>query len=794
MLETIHTNAQWIWAADAAPQQAFVAISKTVNVKEMGSASIRLFADTFYKLYINGRFVNAGPAPFRKPVIMLDSYDLSSYMQTGENHICILCHFVGKTIKWNTTDAPGCIAELRIANEIIPSDETWSATPITAWQADVPEMGWALGGIECIDAKDPSYAVLQYFAGEDYGAYVGAAAPATKQAIRVAQNITDIRARMVPPLRWQRITCRKEPIIWRVSREVFNLNDHAARTVFEHREPVLDAEAVHIFQDDGVHLDRRVGERGFGLHYDFRRICAGDFSFTIHCESAATISIGFTERVMDGIPECTRMSKFMMRFHAQPGRNVFRMYKFSGFRHLFVTLKDFEGHLHVEPPTCHECFAAIDYQDKFVSSDRFLDNLYDISRRSIILNTQAQSYDCNSREQGCYWGDSIFILDMAGHMSGDFSHMRHLCYAMVDEYQALGKLNSSLFGMGRVLFDYCLVPMEMMRRYYDYTGDEQCIRDCMQTAQAIIADFKRLKHDNGLIALSGWQDDDEQRMNDGLLFLDHPGLGWHPRDSVGINRDDYNAGIQLFYLQAMQALDALQERLGLDRPYGDEIAAHQSLIMQKFYNQQKGLVADVVDVDGQHHGYSQLVNALAVHTGTLDAAQSQTALRLICDIDQQAWIAHGTPYGYFYLIDALRRFQDAETAIRLVKQLFAPMLQRGATCTWETFGGEIHDSLNHAWSAVWVYAVQRLLLGLEYDAQGARLHIQPQCLDRVQTQLHLPQGLCQINWQSTSAEDIHCSLTLSGDQALRVRCADVDYELHQTLEIEQQRVNRMQPA
>lgn len=794
MLDTIDTNAQWIWAADAAPKQAFVAVTQTFTADSTVTASIRLFADTFYKLYVNGHFVNAGPAPFRKPIIMLDTYDIQPFLQSGENHICILCHFVGRTIKWNTCDAPGCLAELRIADQIITTDETWGATPITAWQEDVPEMGWALGGIECIDAGDPSYELLQYFATDDYGAHVGASRPQTQTATIVPQNVSEIRARMVPLLRWQRIICRKEPTIWRVSREVFNLNDHAMRTVFEHREPVLDAEAVHIFHDDGVHLNRRIGERGFGLHYDFRRICAGDFSFTIHCDSAATVSIGFTERVMDGIPECTRMSKFMMRFLAKPGKNVFRMYKFSGFRHLFVTLKDFEGHVHIEPPVCHECTADVQYQDTFVSSDRFLDNLYDISRRSIILNIQAQSYDCNSREQGCYWGDSIFILDMAGHMTGDFSHMRHLCYAMIDEYQALGKLNSSLFGMGRVLFDYCLVPMEMMRRYYDYTGDEQCIHDCLPTAQAVVADFRRLKHENGLIALSGWQDDDAQRMNDGLLFLDHPGLGWHPRDSVGINRNDYNAGIQIFYLQAMQALDALQERLGLERPYVEEIATHRALILKTFFNPQKGLLADAVDADGQYHGYSQLVNALAVHTRLLDDEQSLTALRLICDIDQQAWIAHGTPYGYFYLIDALRRFNDDATAVRLVKQLFAPMLQRGATCTWETFGGEIHDSLNHAWSAVWVYAVQRLLLGLTYDEQGASLNLQTETVVKVDTQLFLPQGLCRVQWQPTSSNEIRCTLSLESIETLRVQCAAKKYVLHQELLIDQQRVNRMQPA
>ncbi len=773
-------KAQWIWT-DAPEKNAYVAFVKQFNLSDLSQLRIDLFADTYYKLYLNGRFVNAGPAPFRKPVVMLDSYDLSAYAQAGENTLCIICHFVGKTIKWNETDAPCLAAEIHSVDAYIATDNTWQSYPLSVWQADAPDMVWALGAVEAMDAHDPSYEVLRHFASEDYGVSQKALTFKPQKTKIVEPRISEIRARMVPYLKWERIICRAEPRISKTSRETFNLNDHAMRTNFEHKPHVWDADAVHMFQDDGVHLNRWVGERGFALHYDFRRICAGEFSFEIESDSEATVDIGFTEQMLNGIPEISRAgSKFYMRIKLRRGTNKFRMYKFTGFRHLYVTCKDFVGDLHIKPPVCHECHADLSYEADFFSKDRALNAIYDISRRSIILNTQAQSYDCNSREQGCYWGDSLFILDMVGHMTGDFSQMRHLCYAMRDEYAAKGEVYSSLFGLGTVLFDYCLVPMEVMSRYYRYTGDRQCIEDNLSCAEQIVDDFRQLKDPNGLIALRNWTKDDNETIRKGLLFLDHAGLGWHPRDSVGIDRDDYNAGINLFYLKALQSLDELHVALGLERPFKQEIEAHRELIYTSFYDASVALLIDAVDEGKTEKNFSQIVNALAISTGVLVAAEAETALALICALEQETWIAHGTPYGYFFVIDAMRACGRTDKILPLIKLLFTPMLERQATCTWETFGGEIHDSLNHAWSAALPYALQRLICGLDMDAAAyAPVVLRPAlaAINDCACRFSLPQGLLGVEWKRLNAQQLQLRIAVADDMTVRLELDDAVHEI-----------------
>jgi hypothetical protein len=116
--------------------------------------------------------------------------------------------------------------------------------------------------------------------------------------------------------------------------------------------------------------------------------------------------------------------------------------------------------------------------------------------------------------------------------------------------------------VGNVLHDYCLVPVELLRRYFVYTADAATARMALPTCERIVDDFMRMKDATGLIALRAA--DAAKGARQCLLFLDHPGIGWHPRTTVGIERGDYSAGINLFYLQALQALDYLQRRYGPD--------------------------------------------------------------------------------------------------------------------------------------------------------------------------------------------------------------------------------------
>jgi len=761
MADLFH-KAQWIWE-DKTRKNSYLGASRLFHVPIAECrVSLSIFVDTMYKLYVNGRFVNAGPAPFKKPVIMVDSYDITPYIHQGENTAFILAHFIGVDVKFNLADKPGITALINIKPAgkepiHIPTDQNWRVYPLSVWNENTLKMNWALDFVEDIRMGDFSLKVLSYYASQDYGQ---GAPPSKTEVEKLGREpkITrypglDIRPRMVPLLTWKKERVSQIKEIYRTTPEIHNLRDNSLRLLAEHTKPIYDVEKYHLFKPERIKLGRKRGELGYSLVYDLGRIVAADISFHIISSSAGVLDIGFSEILKDGCPDLFRLgSHYYARIHMEKGVNRFRIFSYSGFRYLYIVLKDFEGKLTINEISVHNRQADLRYIDKLEVEDRPLANIYDISRRSVILNTQANTLDCNSREKGTYWGDSLWIADMVGHMTGDFSHMRRLCYGATDELPKNGFLPSNLYGLGEVLFDYCLIPVIVMKNYFTYTKDKKTILDNLKTAERIIQTFRSLKDESGLVCLKDYIGEvkDEKGITCRILFLDHPGTSWHCTNTTPIDRDDYNAGINLFYLWALEALEYLYENLSLEKSVTKELEDLKSLIRDKFYMEEVGLIADAVNETKVQYSYSQIVNALAVITGVIWGKEASFALKTITDTDRNTWISKGTPYTYFYIFEALIKSGLAAMGIEITRKEWMIMLERGATTTWEGFRGEHHDSYNHAWSAPLPYLLYKGIAGVSPIEPGyGKVKISPclKSMPRFAYSFSLPQGKISLSWE-----------------------------------------------
>ena len=747
-------NADWLWCGEVSPNSYVGFARQFEKPARLKSARIALFADTKYKLYVNGCFVNSGPAPFRKPVVMMDEYDIGPCLCDGLNTIFVLCHFIGSTVKYNTVDKPGLIASIDLDGQAIVTDTSWRAFPVTAWNVESPRKNWAIEHVEDIDLGEATFRILAALASKDYAA---GEPVSLEDAMKQGQEPTvvsmpdiEYRARMVPPLRWRTEDAPRLEAVFRTNNQIHNLKDTSMRLDHEHVVPAWDQEVYDMTRGGTVRVSRRKGRKGYALLYDMRRMCAGEVSFEIECDCACNLDLALAEEVRNGRPYIWREGGYYFaRFHLQPGINRCRFYHFNGHRYIYLVFKDLEGAADVKRVTTHHCRADLNYDDSFDSTDPEANAVYAISRRSLMLNTQANSYDCNTREQGAYWGDSLWILDSVGHMTGDFSHMRHMCYAMTDEYKATGMLSASLYGLGAPLYDYCLVAVDFLRRYHRYTGDVETVRDNLETAAAIVEDFRKLKDSSGLITL-GKATKGSSELRDALLFLDHSGIGWHPMTTTGIDRDDYNCGINLFYLQALQALGYAYTVTGMHSPVDSEMLESRQLIRDYFFVPEKGLLTDAKNDSKTVFSYSQIVNALGVMTGVLDGDEAMRAMLDVVDIERHPWVSQGTPYTYFFLCEALAELGLPELGVATIKRYWRPMLQRGATTTWEAFGGENHDSLNHAWSAPLPYLIRKGVIGLEPEEPGySTMFLEPCCrsFDAMSSTVMIPQGEVHVDWK-----------------------------------------------
>ncbi len=763
---------QWIWTEEVVANSFVGAVRQFELTSIPRTASITVFAQLKYKLYVNGRFVNAGPAPFRRPLAGYDSYDIRSLLQQGTNTVFILAYYAGVDLKYGKDNPPGILASLKAGRQRLVSDDSWRVYAFDCWDRATPRRNWAIENIEALTFDNQSFAILSILAAEDYGTAPAATgsirlpASSARIATRPIESDWQFEPRDVPLLRWQSQDTATVSHIFRLSNDIYNYNDTAARLSNERAVLTWDEERYEALRDAPiVRLQRRRGEPGYGVVFDAGRICAGDAFFEIHTDSPATLDLAHSEDFRNDRPNIWRMgSNYYARYNLKPGLNRARFFHFTGFRYLYFVLKDFEGTLEIRRAGVKHCRADLDFADHFACGERGAEAVYRISQRSLKLNTQARTYDCNTREQGTYWGDSVWICDTVGRLTGNYAHLRDLCRQTPNEVAAKALPDSSLFHSAQTLYEYALVPPEAMRRYAVQTGDLESMRPLLDSAQQIIEKFQTRKDDAGWIRLEGWGEDDPDCR--GLLFLDHAGNGWHPMTTTGIDRRDINAGIHLYYLQALDAMVALrrmtgESRTATARANAAEAAALRERLREEFIDSVTGLIFDARPDSGPPAGFSQIVNALAIMTGVIESGAARRVLRLVLDIERYPWISQGTPYSYFSLAEATALTGCVAEMLPLFVRAYLPMIEAGATTVWEAFGGENHDSLNHAWGAVLPYLVNRGVAGIQPNGGGLTVAPDLAAFRTFEYRAPLPQGSLSLSWQPAKAGTVDFNLETS---------------------------------
>jgi len=141
----------FIWTdATATGDKPGVAVGfrKSFNLARIpASASLQLFADARYILWVNGTYVERGPARFQPNGPEYDSVEIAPFLQGGKNSVALLCVgnlSGGKVMR----HPPGLTATLHIGRRTLwATDESWKwtvATRFRAVSASWPDLGESL--------------------------------------------------------------------------------------------------------------------------------------------------------------------------------------------------------------------------------------------------------------------------------------------------------------------------------------------------------------------------------------------------------------------------------------------------------------------------------------------------------------------------------------------------------------------------------------------------------------------------------------------------------------------------
>ena len=153
-------NAKYVWLNNSGEGiQSYLyfrneAIVSSSDVK----AEINLYAFSRYALYVNGKYINFGPARSYPQHPYYDTYDISPYLTKGKNIIAVkvmnnyietfqLPSYTGGFIAW------GEVKENGRTSASFATPGAWICRQAKGYMSETPRFSFAKAGVEVFDAR-----------------------------------------------------------------------------------------------------------------------------------------------------------------------------------------------------------------------------------------------------------------------------------------------------------------------------------------------------------------------------------------------------------------------------------------------------------------------------------------------------------------------------------------------------------------------------------------------------------------------------------------------------------------
>ena len=456
-------------------------------------------------------------------------------------------------------------------------------------------------------------------------------------------------------------------------------------------------------------------KRGCSLRFDFGTHLTGYASFSLgysgsHPDAPLLLRIRFAERLIefDEDPKGYKgwvcggwIQEEYVHVDVLPCRlELPRRYAFRYVEVQVMEISD-KFDLTVEKAEVRAVSSAKDEDLKrYDTSDAELGKIDEIGVRTLHDCMQLVFEDGPKRDRRLWLGD-LRIQALSDYYSySDLDLVRRCLYLFAGSTMDDGRICGGLFiepeveGDDVVMFDYSLLFIPALLDYYEYSKDEETLRDLWPAAKKQIELSLGYFDEKGLV-----KDSDVM----GWCFLD-----WN----LDLNKQ---AGAQGVYIYSLKAGKRICEILGDKEELSfieKEIEEKTAAALEYLYDEESGLF---VSGEGRQISWaSQVWMTLcgADKNGeSLINAESAKALSMV------------TPYMYHHYVQALIDTGMKEKALEVINLYWGGMAKLGADTFWEMYdpddpdaspyGGSIINSYCHAWSCGPVYFLRKYFRGPE---------------------------------------------------------------------------------
>jgi hypothetical protein len=752
-------QAKWIWFPEKhVRKNSFVEFRNVWQrpQQNVGKAMLHISARNEYILYLNGVRIGRGPSPCDASWQYYDSYDVTDRLVEGDNVFAVVCYHFGEPniVTGLMQGEAGLMIQLELDGEpVMWTDERWKSRYSPRWSTATERISQWNGFREIyIASREDGWEALDY----DDSAW--------PQAI-VKAHAGD------PESRWPRLIPREIPFLRltdRYVRSIVRTEDNFGRIV--NAASLADRAGEPV----SVHIDASKPGAFPAAVVDFGQEVVGYPEIRVLAPEGGVLRIAYGESL-----ELTPVDTFILK----SGQNVLQPFGRRACRFMRlefsatpvpVTVNGFKFVLtHYDFP----------FEGSFETNDPLLNQIWEISKYTTMMNSQEHLEDCPWREKALWVVDAIVMGKVIYSTFAD-SRMLRKCLLQGARIQ---NEDGSIPGTGPernnfLLPDFCAYWLLGVRDYYRYTADASLVAELWPAMEKLAAWFENQTDETGLFA----------RAN-------RPGMWCFIDWTEDVDRRDKVAAISFLYYHVLRAMEELAHAAGRGEAsgiYGSRAERLRGDIRSRLWLKERRVFSDCIDNDQLSDNVSLQTNFLAVWSGLTEPEETQYFLREV--YLKGALPPVKGPFFQHIVLEVLHREGLADEAIRLIREYWGEMVARGATTWWETFDASTPHctipstyqgntptylyeappvSLCHAWGSSPAYMLTRMVLGVDVSGLGHKgilLSKPANGLEWAKGTVPLPEGSVHVEWSRNEAGAAEGTVTISGPYS--VDCG-ADYPL-----------------
>ena len=715
----------WIWLKGYIEHHEPVTIlfRKAFSLTQIPEdGSIRITADTRYKLYINGTLVETGPSRGDDHVWFYDDVNVSSYLRVGENVIAV--HVLRMPEDTNhanhgmfRTKTPGLYVDSEFG---LFTDDTWKAREETGRKFYREEIRFAPLNIHEI-AKGDTYLLKWKDIAYDDTEWEYA------EVVDVVDVLKDMKPRTIPFMK--RIPGRFASIV-----RQDNPNDYLS-LIRNDEEVVIPAETTEIVEISNdvemtgyIHLAMSGGTNAkIELLYSEAYVQEG----TIGPER-----IPIKTNRMDCIHG--HLSGYTDTYTVAGNQyEVYEPYWLRTFRFIRMTITTSKEPLVLHRFTYEETGYPLDVKTHVETSDPTMPKIWEISERTLRRCMHESYFDCPFYEQLQYVMDSRLQILYTYATSADDRLARKCIDDLSRGQREDGLLNCSYPNRTvNVIPTFSLYFIMMVYDHMMYFGDKELVVKYMPVIERILGFFKKHTTQEGYVEKTGGPNGQQLFWS----FIDWAAQ-WNDMSGVPTAIEKGPITMEtLLYVYGLQHAQALAEYIGRDDLKGtwknDEAKAKNAV--KSYCMDEDGVITDGPGV----HEYSQHCQVFGVLTGILEENAREVLKKTINDLSY----AQCTVAMRYYLFRAMEKTGLYELTDHYY-DAWRTMLKNHVTTCVESEAYARSEC--HAWGSLVLYELPSITLGVRPAMPGyEKILIKPikGYMHHAKGDVITPKGMVHVEW------------------------------------------------